>query len=234
MTSLAVGPDGFVAGGSVGPELFERHARFWTSPDGIAWTPVPDDPAAFADAEVRSLTTAPGEFIAVGVAGSVQDPTGAAAWTSTDGTSWTRVDDAVFAGGIAASVSMAPFGGVVAVGSDLDRRNAVAWITPDGRAWTRAAYEAARQHPGGYAWMTDVVAVGDELIAVGTLQGLQRGTAMAWVSKDGRTWQQARTAPVQEGAEFYAITPGGPGALVFGAFGTPDSYVPEVYRSPAR
>jgi hypothetical protein len=234
MTSLAVGPDGFVAGGSVGPELFERHARFWTSPDGIAWTPVPDDPAEFADAEVRSLTTAPGEFIAVGVAGSVQDPTGAAAWTSTDGTSWTRVDDAVFAGGIAASVSMAPFGGVVAVGSDLDRRNAVAWISPDGRAWTRAADEAARQHPGGYAWMTDVVAVGDELIAVGTLQGLQRGTAMAWVSKDGRTWQQARTAPVQEGAEFYAITPGGPGALVIGAFGTPDSYVPEVYRSPAR
>ena len=42
------------------------------------------------------------------------------------------------------------------------------------------------------------------------------------------------TAPVQEGAEFYAIIPGGPGALVVGAFGAPDSYVPEVWQSPAR
>jgi hypothetical protein len=82
--------------------------------------------------------------------------------------------------------------------------------------------------------MTDVTAVGKELIAVGTLQGLQRGTAIGWTSKDGVTWQQARTAPVQEGAEFYAVIPGGPGALVVGAFGAPDSYVPEVWKSPAR
>ena len=33
MTSIVGGPAGFVAGGSVGPELFDRHARFWTSPD---------------------------------------------------------------------------------------------------------------------------------------------------------------------------------------------------------
>ena len=82
--------------------------------------------------------------------------------------------------------------------------------------------------------MTDVAAIGDAVIAVGDLQGLQRGTAMAWVSLDGRTWQQARTSPVQEGAEFYAIIPGGPGALVVGAFGAPDSYVPEVWQSPGR
>jgi hypothetical protein len=54
------------------------------------------------------------------------------------------------------------------------------------------------------------------------------------VSRDGKAWQQARSAPVQEGAEFYAIIPGGPGALAVGAFGTPDSYVPEVWQSPAR
>lgn len=234
MTSVVLGPQGFVAGGSVGPELFERHARFWASPDGATWMPVADDGLAFANAEVRSITTIGGRFVAVGVVGTAQDPTAAVAWTSGDGRAWTRIDDPAFTGGLAVSVVAAPFGGLVAVGSDLERRNAVAWTAVDGHTWVRAADEASRQHSGGYARMTDIAAVGDQVIGVGVLQGLQRGTAIAWVSRDGRTWQQARSAPVQEGAEFYAIIPGGPGALVVGAFGAPDSYVPEVWQSPAR
>lgn len=235
MTSIAVVPAGFVAGGSMGPELFDRHARFWTSPDGLAWTPAPDDDTVFADAEVRSIAVlADGSLVAVGVVGTAQHPTGSVAWLSPDGRAWKRVDDPAFLGGIAASIVAGPSGGLVAVGSDLDRRNAVAWISRDGLTWTRAPDEASRQHSGGYAWMTDVTFVGSEMIAVGTVQGLQRGTAIAWVSKDGLSWQQARSAPVQEGAEWYAIIPGGPGALVVGAFGAPDSYVPEVWQSPAR
>jgi hypothetical protein len=235
MTAVAAGPAGYVAGGSAGPELLDRHARFWASPDGTTWTPVPDDPAAMDDAEVRAITALPGGgYLAVGVVGSVQDPTGAVAWISPDGSRWTRVDDPAFVGGLAVSVAPAPFGGVVAVGSDLDRRNAVAWTSSDGRAWQRAPDEASRQHPGGYAWMTDVATIGEIEMGVGVVQGLQRGTAVAWVSSDGLHWTQSRSAPVQEGAEFYAIIPGGPGALVVGAFGAPDSYVPDVWRSPAR
>src|SRR5258705_9328428 len=59
--------------------------------------------------------------------------------------------------------------------------------------------------------MTDVVAIGDVVIGIGDYQGLQRGTATSWVSGDGIHWDQARSAPVQEQGEFYAITPGGPG-----------------------
>ena len=234
MTSITAGPSGLVAGGSSGPELHDRHARFWTSPDGASWSPVPDDATAFDDAEVRSITAFDSGFVAVGVVGSVQDPTGAVAWTSPDGRAWTRVDDPAFEGGIAASVTPAPFGGLVAVGSDLERREAVAWRSTDGRTWTRAPREDSRVHSGGFAWMTDVTAIGEQVIAVGDLQGLQRGTATAWASADGVQWTQSRSAPVQEGAEFYAIIPGGPGALAVGAFGAPDSYVPEVWQSPAR
>jgi hypothetical protein len=234
MTSISAGPSGFVAGGSVGPELFERHARFWTSIDGVSWSPVPDDASVFDAAEVRSITATEAGFVAVGVVGSVQQPTGAVAWTSPDGATWTRVEDPAFDGGVAVSVSTAPFGGLVAVGSDIERRNAVAWTSPDGRTWIRAADEPSRQHSGGYAWMTDVVAIGEQVIAVGDVQGLQRGTAIAWTSTDGTSWLQARSAPVQQGAEWYAIIQGGPGVLVVGAFGAPDSYVPEVWRSPAR
>lgn len=234
MTAVASGARGFVAGGSVGPELFERHARFWRSADGVAWEPVPDDPVAFSDAEVRSITAFDGGFVAVGVVGSVQDPTGAVAWTSPDGVAWTRVDDPAFDAAVAVSVVPAPFGGLVAVGSTVDRRNAVAWTSPDGQVWTRAPDEPSRQHSGGFAWMTDVVAIGDVVIGVGDVQGLQHGTAISWVSRDGLAWEQARSAPVRQGAEFYAIVQAGSnGAIAVGAFGAPDSYVPEVWITPA-
>jgi hypothetical protein len=234
MTTVVATDTGYLAGGSSGPELFERHARFWTSPDGVTWEPVPDDDVAFANAEVRSIARFGDGFVAVGVVGSVQDHTGAVSWTSPDGVHWTRVDDPAFTGGTAVSVTSAPFGGLVAVGSDLDRHDAVAWVSPDGRKWTRAPNEASREYSGGFVWMTDVTVVGDQVLAVGDYQGLQRGTATAWVSHDGLTWERAHSAPVQEGAEFYAVIANGPGAIVVGAFGAPDSYVPEVWLSPAR
>lgn len=234
MTAVVAGAAGFVAGGSVGPELFDRHARFWRSADGVGWQPVPDAPATFANAEVRAITRSGDGFVAVGVVGPAQEPSGAVAWTSPDGLHWTRVDDPAMVGGIAVAVAPAPFGGLVAVGSDLDRRNAVAWTSPDGVRWVRAADETSRMHSGGYAWMTDVTAIGDDIIAVGEYQGLQRGTATSWVSRDGLHWVEARPAPVQEQGEFYAITPGGPGAIVVGSFGAPDSYVPTIWLSPSR
>ena len=234
MTTVVATTHGYLAGGSVGPELFDRHARFWTSANGSDWRSVADDPAAFANAEVRAITSFGDGFVAVGVVGTVQQPEAAVAWTSADGSSWTRVDDPSFANGTAVAVTPAPFGGVVAVGYDVGRREADAWTSPDGRHWTRAPNEPSREHAGGFAWMTDVVAIGDVVIGIGDYQGLQRGTAISWVSRDGIHWQQARSAPVQEQGEFYAITPGGPGVIVVGSFGAPDSYVPTIWLSPAR
>lgn len=138
MTTVTAGPSGFVAGGSVGPELADRHARFWHSVDGITWVPAADDAVVFANAEVRSITPFDGGFLAVGVVGNTQEPTGSVAWISIDGSVWKRIADPAFDGGIAVSVSPAPWGGLVAVGSTDGRRNAAAWTSPDGLAWTRA------------------------------------------------------------------------------------------------
>src|SRR5205085_9695136 len=94
MTPVAATPHGFVAGGSVGPELFDRHARFWTSPDGAAWTPVADDPQGFDDAEPHAIAVTGQRLVAVGVVGSAQRPTAGVSWTSDDGgETWTRHDD---------------------------------------------------------------------------------------------------------------------------------------------
>jgi hypothetical protein len=233
MTTVIATPDGFLAGGSIGPELFERHARFWRSADGATWDPVPDDAAAFADAEVRSIVRFGGEYVAVGVLGSVQRYTGSVAWTSPDGLSWTRVDAPDLLRGRAIALVEAPFGGLVAVGSDLDEGEAYAWTSPDGRSWTLAPSEPSRQYPGKVR-MTDLTVVGDEVIGVGNYVGLQRGTAISWVTSDGRTWRQATSAPVQEQGEFYAVAAAGPGLVAVGSFGAPDDYIPTVWLSPAR
>jgi hypothetical protein len=82
--------------------------------------------------------------------------------------------------------------------------------------------------------MTDAVAVNDTLIAVGAYQPDQRGTAVSWISGDGVTWQRGAPAPVQEQAEFRAITARGPGAVAVGDFGLPDSSVPTVWLTPGR
>jgi hypothetical protein len=77
MTTVVAGGPGYVAGGSLGPELFDRHARFWTSVDGVSWQSAADDSVGFANAEVRAITTFGGGFVAVGVVGPAQHPTGA-------------------------------------------------------------------------------------------------------------------------------------------------------------
>jgi hypothetical protein len=233
MTTVVATDHGYLAGGSVGPELSDRHARFWLSVDGIRWQPVRDDAAAFANSEVRAITRFRGGFVAVGVVGTAQKQSAAVAWTSRDGMVWTRVDDPSFAAGIAVSVVAAPFGGLVAVGSDLERNEAVVWTSADGRRWSRAPADASLTDPG-FVWMTDVVAIGDEVIAVGGYQPLQRGTATSWVSRDGIHWDRARPAPDQEQAEFYAVAAGGPGVIAVGSFGQPDSYAPRVWLSPGR
>jgi hypothetical protein len=232
MTSIVATQRGYLAGGSIGPELLDRHARFWTSADGATWAPVEDDRSAFAESEVRAITQFEGGCVAVGVVGSAQKPRSAVVWISKDGTAWTRIDDPSFDGGVAASVATLPSGGLVAVGSTLDRQAAIVWRSPDGRQWTRAPGGPAFEDPG-FVWMTDVVAIDDLVIAVGDYQPNQRGTAVSWVSRDGLSWERGSAAPVQEQAEFQAIAQGGPGAVAVGVFGLPDSFVPTVWLTPA-
>jgi hypothetical protein len=233
MTTVLATPDGFIAGGSVGPELLDRHARFWTSRDGVTWNPVADDPAAFANAEVRAIARLGDGYVATGITGSVQDITGSVAWTSPDGVTWTRHDDAALAKGRAVALATPPWGGIVAVGSDRTEDEAFAWTSPDGRSWTLAPSEASRQYYGKIR-MTDVTVAGGELVAIGNYVGVQRGTATSWVSTDGLHWQKAHVAPIQQQVELYAIATAAPGVIAVGSFGAPDDYIPTVLLSPGR
>jgi hypothetical protein len=225
--------DGYLAGGSVGPELSDRHARFWRSTDGTTWQPIRDDPEAFANVEIRSIARHGDGFVAVGTVGSVQHITGSVALTSLDGSRWTRIDAPALQGGRAVAVVGAPFGGLVAVGSNLDEHEAFAWTSSsDGRTWTQAPSEPSRQFNGAIL-MTDVTVVGDAIIGVGKYAPLQRSTAVSWVSDDGLHWVRSRIAAVQEQAELYAVAKVGTGIVAVGAFGGPDEVIPIVLLSPA-
>lgn len=233
MTSVVATPDGFIAGGSLGPEFFDRHARFWHSPDGVTWQPVPDEPTEFANAEVRSIVRFGTGYVATGALGTGETVTGSVAWTSADGIHWSRQDAADLQRGRVASLLVAPSGGLVAVGADLADHEALVWTSPDGKAWTLAPGEQSRQYHGKVR-MTDVVAVGETLIAVGDFVGVQFGVGTAWYSTDAIHWKQSVEVPVMEQGQPYAIVAAGPGAVAVGSYGAPDNYIPTVWISPAR
>jgi photosystem II stability/assembly factor-like uncharacterized protein len=241
MTTVTAVADGFVAGGSVGPETLGRHARFWHSTDGSTWSPLPDDAAAFADAEVRSIVTFGSGLVAVGLLGTGVKPTGSVAWTSPDGERWTRVDAPDLRQGRAVSLVVGPDGGLVAVGADLGQTEALAWTSPDGRTWTRAPGEASRRYAGTIR-MNDVTVAGGLLIAVGDYNSLQYATMIAWSSSDGIHWTKAVEVPVFQQSEPYGMAVGSvpspdgttiPGVVVVGSFGNPDDYIPTVWLSPS-
>jgi hypothetical protein len=86
---ISPGGPGLVAVGS-----HEEQAAVWTSPDGLAWTRVPDDPTVFdihphtEFSEMTSVAALGDGLVAVGSKGGV-----AAVWISHDGVSWTDVTD---------------------------------------------------------------------------------------------------------------------------------------------
>jgi photosystem II stability/assembly factor-like uncharacterized protein len=233
MTTVAAGPLGVLAGGSVGPELFERRARFWRSPDGTAWTPVDDDPG-FAGAEVSTITPVADGWLALGRPGTGQRTTGSVAWRSADGEHWSRIDDPDLARGWVRSVARAPDGSLVAVGSEPDEIGAYAWrSTDEGRTWTLAPEEASRTWYGRKIRMTDVTSTGTGLLAVGDLTELQFGTGQSWISTDGIHWDRSPNQPDMGQAQPSAVVQFSEGRYVMvGTFGAPDNYIPRAWISP--
>ena len=231
MTAIVTTDRGLVAGGSVGPELGERHARLWHSADGLAWQPVPDDPAAFAGAEVASIVGTASGYVALGRLGTGGRATGSIAWRSSDGLTWTRIDDPALAAGLAVSV-VTTSEGLLAVGSDGDEREAVAWSSADGARWSRAPSEPARLHFGEKIRMTDVVVTASGYVGVGNYVGVQYGTGTSWLSTDGLHWTQAPDQPTLGQGEPEAVVAWRDRLVIVGSRGAPDNYIPSVWLSP--
>lgn len=90
-SSVAAGPDGFVAVGSG----VDEHPITWTSPDGLTWTRNPADDQAFKTSDrAHTVVHEGGRFWLIGAS---SEPVGGATgrivlWTSADGVTWKRSD----------------------------------------------------------------------------------------------------------------------------------------------
>lgn len=228
---VAPGGPGFVAvGGSLGTRSWD--AAVWTSPDGSAWTRVPDEGSVSGsrgrDVFVHAVTRGGPGVVAVGSEQHQDRCTRAVVWTSRDGLGWTRAPDdaAALRGDCDQGMSSVTSGGpgLVAVGgaaydpdSSTGWSRAAVWTSPDGVTWTRVPHEDAVFGDADAApmAMSDVVSLGTMLVATGEAAG----RPAAWASLDGATWSRMDLGPLFDPAEsvyLSALTAGGPGLVAVG------------------
>jgi hypothetical protein len=180
-----------------------------------------------------SVTAGDPGFVVVGFAGA-----DAAAWTSPDGITWSRIahDEAIFGGeGPIEMVSVTAGGpGLVAVGSaGSDDRVAAVWTSVDGITWSRVAHDENVFGGAGTQRMNSVAAAGPGLVAVGFDESDPDAfpwgyatDAAVWTSPDGLLWSRVAHSDaafdatvafgVAGGAEMTSVTVGGPGLVAVG------------------
>lgn len=216
--SVTVGGLGLVAVGFENELPLGGDAVVWISDDGMSWSCVPDDEAAFEGAIMFDVTAFGPGLVAVG----------SAAWTSPDGLTWTRVPLAPDEDARMSSVTVGG-PGLVAVGSvdietelDPDYSIAAVWTSPDGLTWSRLPYDEAVL---GDADLSDVTVGGPGLVAVGSADN----HAAVWTSPDGLTWTRVPyDAAVFGGGQtagqvMNAVTSVGAQLVAVGGYGRDDS-----------
>jgi hypothetical protein len=203
-------PDGFVAVGST-PDPADPagglDGAVWRSVDGREWSLVaPGSFGGQGDQRLLGVAAGPTGLVAVGLDGS-----SAAAWTSPDGSIWTRApaDEGLFGGPgdqRAEAVTARPDGrGWVVVGSDGQGDGAV-WSSVDG-TWARVEVEGLGG-PGDQL-LLDVVAGSSSLVAVGA----DGPSAVAWASTDASVWSRADLGAGRAAA----LAGGGSGVVAVGS-----------------
>jgi hypothetical protein len=226
MSGVTVGGPGLVAVGQ--DTSADWRPAVWTSVDGLSWSRVPDNDAAFGGGEMSSVTVGGPGLVAVGTSDQ------AAVWTSIDGITWSRVphDEAVFGGGEGVDytemTSVTAFGpGLVAVGIDGHPQgepvNPVVWTSPDGINWSRVPYDEAvfgGREGRQFTVMSSVTAFGPGLVAVGgDWRGGEEGRAVVWTSVDGIKWSRVPDDEALFGGGMSSVTAGGPGLVAVGSAG---------------
>jgi hypothetical protein len=235
---MAVSPGGVIAVGLQGSD-----ARSWFSKDGLSWTAAPITralrPAAGRTIRMNGVTWAGTTWLAVGEEDTACDYNCDAAssdqaivWSSPDGLNWTRAPGATSLERAAMNDVVHGGPGLVAVGAAPDRpsttqvaEHALVWTSKDGRTWTRVADAPVFHAPAGTdqefgASMLSVSTDGTHLVAVGTVasQG-DVGSALAWVSTDGRTWRRGTAGDFLYG-QLFRVTAVAGGFIGTGPSGT--------------
>ena len=182
----------------------DTHGVVWRSSDGLAWTLEPRA-AVFDLARISGLATDGRTLVAVGARmldstiepGNV-DPHGAA-WTSTDGRTWTRVT------GMPWLSSIVHAEGAFLALTESEVGTGI-WRSVDGRSWSQVAGQGAF----GPGIVQALAATPVGLVAVGWM-GVDPDSqaAVSWQSVDGVTWTRAPTQDSLDGASMTSIAVSG-------------------------
>jgi hypothetical protein len=221
LTSVAYGPDGWLAVGGV-IAVAPQHPVVLTSGNGSAWAAADREPAFSQPGLVTEQAAAsPAGYVIVG-SQSAGGRITAAAWYASGLTGWQRatINTQGTPGQTPAqmhAVTAAPHG-FVAVGADGNAP--AAWTSPNGQAWTQqnvplpvGATRAALQYVASNG--RTVVAVGTALTTAG-----QQLPFAASSADGGRTWTES-ALPVPAGRAFVtALTAAGSQYLATGTFGS--------------
>ena len=223
---VTAGPAGFVAIGREYAEGFGPGA--WRSADGRRWETIAIGSNA-ANTFFVAIDSNPQGYVIVGYVVDYGALTArAAAWSSTDGLTWTRVADtaAMDVGPCQDTGEEPDCGGMrsvawtgsqfVAVGLARSDGGSVsrpaAWTSPDGQAWTRV--DSGLDFDGH---LSSVTADGSLLVAVGTIcqpTCIDLANGVAATSRDGATWT---VTPVAGSTELGDVAFAGGYAFAVGA-----------------
>jgi hypothetical protein len=186
--------------------------------------------------QMLAVTAGPSGFVAAGSHGNQ-----AAAWTSPDGTTWTREDLPVPAGYARTVLQHVASNGrtVVAAGAALTRDGRTlpfAAVSSDGGAtWAQSTLPV----PSGQAAVTALAATGKGFTATGTFGGTQgHQDVVVWTSATGSGWRAA--TPGGEGLAgpgvqaITALTVAGSTLTGVGFTASPTAEQPTFWQSPIR
>lgn len=193
IADVTAGGPGFVAVGAS-----DDKPTVWTSPDGLEWTLAAQ--LASTSGWLYDVEVVGADLVVEGAIDpdpdTSRDPEHrSAAWTSEDGTDWSRapyepVDYDINPDPSAAHVTLDAGPGLVAIAGEDDVPRApqrtVLWTSVDGQSWTRVPEE---QH-GIDGAVSQAIEVGGQFVAVGERRGQadRYPDAAVWTSADGLTW----------------------------------------------
>ncbi len=185
-------------------ESVVTHPATWTSPDGVVWERTWLGEGFELTADVwENVHTAPmnaivqdrdGGFVAVGAMLDQDGESTAAVWTSTDGSTWDRIDPTSPVFGQKTTMTDVTWGsdGYVAVGTEGGLTPAI-WTSPDGHSWTRV--DISNQPFDNSKSLGSVAALGSGYVAAGPWIGAPGEwpwiePVTVWTSLDGSRWNQ--------------------------------------------
>lgn len=163
-----------------------HRARVWTSRDGRSWDAVDLGPG-FDNVRLGTPFVRPdGSLLSIGARGVVSEfgiaEPETAAWTTTDGLTWTEIDPPL-EGFLVSTIEQGARGMLAAVRPSSSSDVHELWLSTDGQAWVRVHSLEANY--------IDIGAGDEGFAAVGWI-GDDDGRPISIASADGRTWIDGR------------------------------------------